>query len=152
MWQISNYNQVISFFIAAAFGICTGIAADVLYAFRKIHKPGAVIVFFQDVLFFAILGIFTFFLQTALTSGEIRLYLLVGILLGYTLFKFTLSRYIRRMFVAVIAFFYKAISVIKHWIFVIFKAIYMFCKRIFEKMLAICKKIFKYLKKILKLN
>ena len=139
MWEINNNTQLYSFFISFLFGIGYCIFYDIFRSLRKIKKHSAVVVFFEDIIYFSIIGIITFLLQLAFSAGEIRLYLLFGIFLGFIVWNFTVSKFLIRLLVFLIMCIIKA-----------FKAIYIFSDKIFTQISAFIAKIGSKIKKTLK--
>ncbi len=112
MWEISNNTQLYSFFISCIFGAGYCAFYDVFRVVRKIITHTTVIIFFQDILYFTVIGIVTFLLQLAFSAGEIRAYLLLGILLGFVIYNFTLSLSVRKISVFLLNRLIKVIGVI----------------------------------------
>ena len=96
MWELSNNTQIISFLVAVLFGALYCVYYDIFRSIRAagFNKPASV--FWQDILFFLHTGVVTFLLMLVFANGEIRFYILFGILIGFLLFNFTLSRFLRR--------------------------------------------------------
>lgn len=93
MWEIDNSFQLFSFLVAIAAGIVFCLIYDILRAFRKSKQVEDWTVFFQDVIYFAVISIATFLLLMALSNGEIRGYIIIGLVLGFLLCFFTISRF-----------------------------------------------------------
>ncbi len=93
MWEISNISQAVSFLYSIILGIIYALFYDFFRAVRIVKPQTAFSVFLQDLLYFFITAIVTFIYLLALTNGEIRAYVLVGILIGFLLFIFTISKY-----------------------------------------------------------
>ncbi len=139
MWEISNNTQLYSFLISCLFGIGYCIFYDMFRAIRKVKKHSAVVVFFEDIIYFSIIGIVTFLLQLAFSAGEIRFYLLFGIFLGFLIWNFTVSKFLIRLLVFLIT------SIIKAY-----KTVYIFSNKIFIQITAFFAKIALKIKKTLK--
>lgn len=92
MWEIDNSFQFISFIVSCIFGIVYCLGYDVIRAFRKAFSSNDGIVFLQDIIYFFIISVVTFMLMCALSNGEIRAYVIMGILLGFLLCFFTASK------------------------------------------------------------
>ncbi|MBE6779582.1 MAG: hypothetical protein E7545_01250 [Ruminococcaceae bacterium] len=93
MWEIDNSFQLFSFLVSICAGIIYCLIYDFLRAFRKIKAVDDLTVFFQDLIYFAVIGVATFVLFMALSNGEIRGYILIGIFMGFILCFCTLSRF-----------------------------------------------------------
>lgn len=92
MWEIDNSFQLFSFLASILTGIVYCLIYDILRAYRKSKAVDDLTVFFQDLIYFVVISIATFVLFMALSNGEIRAYILIGLLLGFLLCFFTLSR------------------------------------------------------------
>ena len=92
MWEISVADQSVTFLLSIALGGLLCLIYDVFRSIRKAKNFSAVIVFFQDVAFFAISAILTFVFLLATTAGVLRVYILIGILIGAVLMRLTFSR------------------------------------------------------------
>ncbi len=101
MWEISNSDQLFAFFTALIFGVCYGIFFCLFKALRKAFRHSAIMVFIEDILFFVIIAVVTFLLLLALTNGEIRFFMLLGIFLGFSLFYFSVCSYFSGILAAV---------------------------------------------------
>ena len=129
--------------MAVLLSVLFGIGYAVLYSFfkglRRAVRFSAVAIFFQDIIFFELIAIATFLLLLALEYGEIRLYVLISILVGFCAFYLLLSEFLSRIIAAALRFFIGLFGV--------------FCKTL-GKMEAYCGKklriCYKYVKKHLK--
>ena len=92
MWEIDNNFQLISFLISCGVGVVYCLIYDILRAIRKSTDVTDGTVFLQDIVYFIIISITTFMLLTALSNGEIRSYVIIGLLLGFLLCFCTFSR------------------------------------------------------------
>lgn len=91
MWKVSINSQIISFLISILFGVGYSVFYSFFKGARAAKKYSAIVIFFQDVLFFILIAFVTFIMLLALSNGQVRSYLLFGILLGFCVFYFTLS-------------------------------------------------------------
>ena len=92
MWEISNKGQIINLLYSLSLGGIFCIIYDFIRAFRLVFRSKTIVYFITDVLFFALCGILTFLLLLALTGGEIRGYVILGILLGFILIRLIISK------------------------------------------------------------
>ena len=110
MWEINNTVQVTDFLRAIIFGIIICAFYGIFASLRKNGVDSNFAVLLEDVIFFIILSplIFLFLLST--TNGELRLYIIIGILVGFYIFK---------------------IALFKIWVFMIYKtnSVIIFCFR-----------------------
>ena len=92
MWEIDNSFQLISFLVSCGFGVIYCLLYDLLRAVRKVNEVSDATVFLQDIIYFFVISIATFMLLTALSNGEVRGYIIIGLLLGFLLCFCTFSK------------------------------------------------------------
>ncbi len=90
--DFSNHAQLLTFLLAVALGAAFCLIYDVLRALRHCVRSGASAVFFEDVVYFTVWGFCTFCFFLLFTKGMLRFYVFLGELLGYVVFRLTLSR------------------------------------------------------------
>lgn len=103
MWEIDLKQQLISLLCAVLLGIVLSMYSDIFRIIRKVKKHSKVSVFIEDLLFFMVSAFVTFMLLMARCNGEVRGYMILGEVLGFLLFRLTVSR-------ITLPFFYKIIS------------------------------------------
>ena len=108
MWEVSNYNQVISFLVSFCFGALYCLFYDIFRSIRKIGYNNAFSIAVQDVFFFLVIAVVTFMIMLVYTCGEIRFYILFAVGLGFIICNFTLSRIFRKILV----FIFKQIALV----------------------------------------
>ena len=104
MWEIDSSFQAVSFLYSVLFGVGYCLFYDLFRAFRKLYKPTAFSVFFEDLIYFLIISFLTFLLLMSLSNGEIRGYILIGIAVGFLVCYFTVSRFFVKILFAVFKF------------------------------------------------
>ncbi len=109
MWEIDVTEQTVSFFISLALGGFFCLFYDMFRAARKVRFFSAFWVFVQDTFFFAVCAVVTFCFLLSLTQGLIRGYFIFGILLGFLIVFFSVSRFFLKFLTAVL----KAIITLK---------------------------------------
>lgn len=120
MWEISNKLQIFGFLYSIALGMIFSAFYDVLRAFRAVKRSKAVLVFTQDIFYFIIISFISFIFFLAITNGEIRAYILFGMILGFTLFNLLLSRYLLKVLTAIfkaLRLVFRRINKAFYWIF-----------------------------------
>ena len=75
-------------------GLIIGLLFDTYKALRYFFKPNKIVTFFEDLLFWIIIVAVTFYFLLRSSAGELRGYNFVGIILGVTLYMYTLSKLI----------------------------------------------------------
>lgn len=97
MWEINNSLQINSFLYSLILGAIFCAFYDVFRAIRLVTSPKAIIVFIQDIFFFLVVSFITFLVLLALTNGEIRGYILFGIVIGFFAWYFTFSKFLVKL-------------------------------------------------------
>lgn len=92
MWEINLGFQILSFIYSIFLGMIFSFFYDVIKSIRLTLKLSSIIVFIYDILFFIIISVFTFIYYMSVTDGEIRYYILLGLLLGFIVFRLTISK------------------------------------------------------------
>ena len=92
MWEISNYNQLISFLLSICLGAIFCMAYDVLRAFRRVFSNSFLAVTIQDILIWVLYAFTTFIFLISQTNGEVRGYVLFGEGIGFCIFRISISK------------------------------------------------------------
>ncbi len=147
MWEIDSSFQAVSFLYSVLFGVGYCLFYDLFRAFRKLYNPTAISVFFEDLIYFLIISIFTFLLLMSLSNGEIRGYILIGIAVGFLICYFTISRFFVKILFAVFKYLNEIsakmvdfLNRILIWLFEKIKKWVKYCNTIFNKTQKIFKK------------
>ena len=93
MWEINNLDQTVTFLIALLLGAAFSAVYDVFKAVRLTCHPKTISVALSDVLYFLLLSFFTFCLFMLRTKGQPRGYAFFGELLGFVVWRLTVSKY-----------------------------------------------------------
>ena len=112
-------NQVEIFFYACILGGGIGVIYDLFRILRIAIKPGTVSAFIEDIIFFVMLAVCTFFFLLKFTEGQVRFYVILGEGLGFLLYYFTIGSLIYKIAEIII-------SIIKKIVTAIFKPIFRF--------------------------
>lgn len=97
----SQFNTVFIFFLT---GICIGLLFDFFRIQRKVLKTCDFITYIQDILFWIVSGLIIIFVIMKYTNGEIRIYMVLGIILGILIYFLIISKYIMKIFVCILSF------------------------------------------------
>ena len=95
-------NQAYLFLIFTLNGVCIGLIFDLFRILRKSFKTSNLIIYIQDILFWIFTGISIVFFMYNYSDGSIRLYMILGLILGFLLYLLTISKYIIKVFVFII--------------------------------------------------
>ena len=98
---LSQFNTVFIFFLT---GICIGLLFDFFRIQRKVLKTCDFITYIQDILFWIVSGLIIIFVIMKYTNGEIRIYMVLGIILGILIYFLIISKYIMKIFVCILSF------------------------------------------------
>lgn len=96
--DFSNSHQLLVFLISISLGFLFSIIFDLFKFLRMVKKWNDISIFFQDIFFFFICGIITFCFFILYTKGSIRSYVYIGEIIGFVICKFTISKFIIKMF------------------------------------------------------
>ncbi|MBQ6825049.1 MAG: spore cortex biosynthesis protein YabQ [Clostridia bacterium] len=150
MWEISNSFQVLSFFRALILGVFLGFFYDFWRSVRKVKKFGTLSVFFQDLSYFFIASPIIFSFLLSLTNGEIRAFIFIAIILGFIIYRVTLSVLIFKIFICVFKFIFINFTRLNSFYYRMFDSFFAFLKKIFDFFMAFFEKWRNYRKKVLK--
>lgn len=101
MWEISVYNQILTFLWSLVLGAVWCLTYDIICAMRRVYEWSYWIVFISDVLMWVIYAFITFIFLISRTNGEIRSYVLLGEALGFFLLRISISKFVVMFFVFV---------------------------------------------------
>ena len=92
---MQNYslNQAYIFLIFVINGLLIGILFDIFRILRKSFKTSDFITYIQDILFWTLTGFLIIFSIYKFNSGEIRIFVFAGLLLGIIFYLLTISKY-----------------------------------------------------------
>lgn len=96
-------DQTVSFLQACLLGAALGALYDIFRILRIAFPPGKVALFLQDLFFFALCAILSFLFLLTASDGIVRMFLLVGELIGALLYHCTLGQMVIRAAGALIA-------------------------------------------------
>lgn len=91
-------SQTAGFLAFLASGVLLGAVYDVLRIWRALFRSEKRSVFIQDFLYMVVAALFTFLVNLGVNGGEVRLYLLLGELLGWFAWHFTAGNVTVRLF------------------------------------------------------
>lgn len=90
-------EQAVDFLLACLLGAGLGVLYDVFRIIRLAFWHGKIVVAVQDILFWILAAISTFLFMIMHTEGQIRFYVLLGELLGFTVYYFTIGMLVIHM-------------------------------------------------------
>ena len=92
MIGFANTAQLNELLLSGGMGFLLGAYYDVFRILRKWIRPGAVRVFFEDVLYFVSAALLTFLFLLAVNGGVFRVYVCVGLAAGCAAYRYTVGR------------------------------------------------------------
>ena len=143
MWEINNSLQLLSFIRSLILGVLLCVLYDFIKSLRLTADFSAITIFFQDIIYSVIASFITFIFLLSVTNGEMRGYVILGILAGFIISRFTLSRLFFKFLKLVFGGIKRLFEVISKWFYRKFD-------QLTEKMIKIFKKTLKTVKKLLK--
>lgn len=103
-------------------GIVIGVLFDIFRIIRRSFKTPDFLTYIEDILFWLMAGIILLFTIFKFNNGEIRLYIFVSLLFGLTIYLLTLSKFFIKINV-------KIIGILKKIVCYPIKLIYNFIKK-----------------------
>lgn len=119
MWEINSASQILTFLYSIVLGFSLGIFFDLPRSFRSIVRYKKSFMFISDLFFWIISAFFTFCFYLVFTNGELRGFVVFGILIGFLIERLTLSQLLVK----------------------IYKKIFLYFKRVFRRFVALRNKI-----------
>lgn len=86
-------NQAYIFIIFIIVGIIIGIIFDFFRILRKSFKTKDFVTYIEDIVFCVLTGLILLYSIFKFNSGEIRIYMFLGLLIGCSLYMLTISKY-----------------------------------------------------------
>lgn len=106
--------QLYSMLIFIISGIFIGIFFDIFRILRKSFHTPDIITYIEDALFWIVTGLFLIFVIFNFTNGEIRIYNIIGLILGSILYMIFISKFFIKINVKIISIIKKVvISMVK---------------------------------------
>lgn len=87
-------NQAYLFLVFSFTGMLIGILFDFFRVLRKTYKTLDVITYIEDILFWILTGILIIYNIWFFNDGEIRLFMILGIIIGALLYTLTISCFV----------------------------------------------------------
>ena len=125
-------NQAYLFMVFTLVGIAIGVLFDIFRILRKTIKTKDFVTCIEDILFWILTGLIIIFSMYKFCDGELRFFMIIGLILGTIIYLLTISRYLIMISVFII-------NLIKKIIFVpILICISLIKKIIFRPICIIC--------------
>lgn len=106
---INVNQQLFNLLVFSITGAVIGILFDIFRILRKTFKTPDFVTYIEDILFWILTGMILLFTIFTFNNGQIRVYIFIGLILGFTLYLLTLSKYLIKLCVIVLSFIKKII-------------------------------------------
>ena len=126
-------NQAYLFLIFVINGIIIGLVFDFFRILRRTIKTSNIITYIEDVLFWILTGLLVLYNIWYFNSGEIRIYMFLGIILGILIYMSTLSNILIKIFSKILKTLIKVLEFPFKTIIAIFRKIITAIVKIFTK-------------------
>lgn len=146
-YQVDFSGQLETVFISVAVGAALCILYDMFRILRLTHRWSYAAVFWQDIFYCFLCAVITYGLLLVRSSGVVRVYPLIGEVIGFIICRFTLSRAVMKAASVVISAVQHILSAVNR---VIFAPIYRVLRSVAEFFYNFVKKLIYLLKKHLK--
>ncbi len=90
--DFSNFWQLQTLFYSLGVGVLLCLSYDVIRFINRLVKPGAVVVFIMDLLYWVYAAAVTFSFFMLFSKGVIRFYAYIGFLVGFIISRVTVSK------------------------------------------------------------
>ena len=87
-------NQANLFIIFSLVGMIIGLLFDVFRILRKVLKTKDIVTYIEDIIFWILTGVIIIYSMYKFCDGELRFFMIIGIILGTMIYMFTISQYI----------------------------------------------------------
>lgn len=149
MWEINNLDQTVTFLLSIAFGILFSVLYDVFKSVRIACRLKKLTVALSDVVYFLVITLFTFCFFMLRTKGQPRAFAFFGELLGFVLWRLTLSKYFLRVLLFAFRIFRSLLLKISLISSAFFGVIYRKITELYKKFKKLSKKGLKRIKQLL---
>lgn len=102
-------EQTLLFLEALTVGFFLGLFMEPLRIYRMMARPGTVAVFFQDVIYWFLCAVCSFVFILTVNSGQLRIFLVIGIVIGMTVYFLTIGTLIMKASKAITAFVFRVL-------------------------------------------
>ena len=102
-------NQTYLFIVFTIVGIIIGVLFDIFRILRKSFKTKDIVTYMEDILFWILTGIIILFSMYKFSNGELRFFMIIGIIMGTLMYMITFSKYVIKISVFIINIIKKSI-------------------------------------------
>ena len=105
-------EQTVLFLKACLFGFALGLFYEFFRILRLMVKTGTGTIFLEDLLYWSVCALISFLFILTVNSGQLRIFLLAGIIIGMIVYFFTVGTLVMRASKAIINFIRKVLRVL----------------------------------------
>lgn len=116
-------NQAYLFLVFSLTGVTIGVLFDFFRILRRTIKTSNIITYIEDVLFWILTGLLVLYNIWYFNSGEIRIYMFLGIILGVLIYMSTLSNILIKILSKILQMLIKVLELPFKTIITIFRKI-----------------------------
>ena len=95
-------NQTYLFIVFTIVGIIIGILFDIFRILRKSFKTKDIVTHIEDIFFWILTGIIIILSMYRYSNGELRFFMIIGIIMGTLIYMITFSKYVIRISVFIL--------------------------------------------------
>lgn len=150
MWEISLNSQLTNFLYSVILGLFAAVFYDIIKGFRIARGNSFLNTFLLDLLYFLLFTPVLFCFLIATTNGQLRGYILIGVIVGFLLFRYTISKFLFKWYLKILKKFFKLAVLFNAKINLFFDCIFEIGLKIFKMFSEIIKKRLNSFKKVLK--
>lgn len=122
----NDLHAVIAYFIT---GIVIGILFDIFRITRRTFNTPNILTYIEDILFWILSGMLLLYVIFTFTTGEIRLYMIIILIIGAIIYFISISKYIILINTKIIQFIKKALYLVFKPIISLTKNIISLCRK-----------------------
>lgn len=150
MWEIDINNQLLTFLLSIILGVIFSAIYDVFRALRRAGLNSFIATFIADIIYWIVIAFLTFLFLLARTKGEIRGYVLIAALIGFLVFRITLSKLLFKFLSFIFCQTVKLYKQIHNVFYSFYDRFSVFLAKVLAKFAKSSKRGLKNLKKLLK--
>lgn len=132
-------NQSYVFLVFVIVGMIIGILFDFFRILRKSMKTKDFVTYIEDILFCIITGIIIIYSIFYFNSGEFRIYMFIGLLIGCSIYLLTISQYVVKINVYILTKFIEICKKFFNIIFLPIRFIYIKTEDVLKKLIKLQK-------------
>lgn len=126
-------NQAYLFTIFVINGVLIGILFDFFRILRKVFKTSDFVTYIEDIIFWILTGIIFIYSMYKFCDGELRIFMIIGIMIGTLIYMLTISQILIKVLTIIINFLKRIIIIPLKIIYNISKKMKKFSKKLIKR-------------------